>query len=289
MTMLPAAYPSPLHLPFNREALREGFRIATPDADPGGDGSWVLLRGSELLVEEADGALSLPAGESPPVSPGRGEPLYLGSWQERPCRALRLAKDAAVPAGLAAENLLAGEPRLPIELLSLGGTAGQVLHWERSSRHCSLCGGATARIPGEWGKRCRCCGYQHFPHIHPCAIVLVRRADEVLLVRKPGWPEGRYGLVAGFLDVGECLEEAAAREVLEETGLHVKDVRYVGSQCWPFPSQLMAGFVAEYAGGEIRVEEQELEDARWFPLSSLPALPPRRSIARYLIDRHARA
>jgi NAD+ diphosphatase len=90
--------------------------------------------------------------------------------------------------------------------------------------------------------------------------------------------------VAGFLDFGECLEEAAAREVLEETGVRVKNIRYVGSQCWPFPSQLMAGFVAEYDGGEVVVEEKELEDARWFPVDALPLMPPRRSIARYILD-----
>lgn len=282
MTTFPDAYPSALHLPFNGEALRKHFSLAPPDRDPGGDGFLVLLRGGDLLVEAGPEA-RLPHGASPAPSL-----LYIGSWQGRPCRAARLPSSAAMPAGLAAENLLASEPRLPLELLSLGGTAGQILHWEKTSRHCSLCGGSLGRLPGEWGKRCRCCGYDHFPHIHPCAIVLVRRDDELLLVRKAGWPEGRYGLVAGFVDFGECLEEAAAREVLEETGVRVENIRYAGSQCWPFPSQLMAGFVADYAGGEVRVEEKELEDARWFPLSALPVLPPRRSIARYLLDTFAR-
>jgi NAD+ diphosphatase len=106
----------------------------------------------------------------------------------------------------------------------------------------------------------------------------------VLLTRKAVWPPGRYSLVAGFLDFGECLEEAVVREVLEETGVLVNNVRYVGSQSWPFPSQLMAGFTAEYVSGEVVVEEKELEDARWFPLTALPALPPKRSIARYLLD-----
>jgi NAD+ diphosphatase len=115
-------------------------------------------------------------------------------------------------------------------------------------------------------------------------IVLVRRPGELLLTRKSVWPPGRYSLVAGFIDVGECLEEAVAREVLEETGVRVRNIRYAGSQCWPFPSQLMAGFIADYAGGDVVVEEKELEDARWFPLNALPQLPPRRSIARYLID-----
>jgi NAD+ diphosphatase len=114
----------------------------------------------------------------------------------------------------------------------------------------------------------------------------VRREGEVLLTRKAEWPEGRYSLVAGFVDFGECLEETVDREVEEETGVRVKDIRYVGSQCWPFPSQLMAGFTAEYAGGEVRVEEKELEDARWFPVTELPGMPPRRSIARFILDHY---
>jgi NAD+ diphosphatase len=214
----------------------------------------------------------------------RSAPLYVGTWDGKPCRALALPKDHPLPPPCAAESLLANDPSLSIELLSLAGLAGQILHWEKISRHCSLCGGGMERVPGEWGKKCLSCGYVHYPHVHPCVIVLVRRPGELLLTRKSVWPPGRYSLVAGFIDVGECLEEAVAREVLEETGVRVRNIRYAGSQCWPFPSQLMAGFIADYAGGDVVVEEKELEDARWFPLNALPQLPPRRSIARYLID-----
>ena len=140
------------------------------------------------------------------------------------------------------------------------------------------------RLPGEWGKRCVACATQHFPQVSPCAIVLVHRPGEVLLTRKPEWAPNRYSLVAGFVEFGECLEEAAAREVREETGVNVGSVRYVGSQCWPFPSQLMCGFVAEYTGGKVTVDTRELADARWFALDALPDLPPRRSIARYILD-----
>ena len=138
----------------------------------------------------------------------------------------------------------------------------------------------------EWGAECSGCGYHHFPHVHPCAIVVVRRPGEILLTRKPQWVEGRYSLVAGFMEMGESLEETAAREVLEETGIVIDNIRYVGSQAWPFPSQLMAGFTADYVSGEIVIEQSELEDVRWFPVDDLPKLPPKRSIARYLIDNY---
>jgi NAD+ diphosphatase len=185
---------------------------------------------------------------------------------------------------LRAESLVAAEPALPIELLSLGGLARMVLHWEHHSRCCPACGPPLERLPGEWGKRCAACVTHLFPQVAPCAIVLVRRPGEVLLTRKPEWAPGRYSLVAGFLEFGECLEEAAAREVREETGVAITGVRYLGSQCWPFPSQLMCGFVADYAGGEVTVDTRELADARWFRIDALPTLPPKRSIARYILD-----
>jgi NAD+ diphosphatase len=285
MTMLPDFYSSPIHLPFNRTCLDADFRLAPPDADPGGvEGFWLLLRGTEILLTGASETPQLLQGPLPPSLAGGDEPpLYIGVWQGKPCRLLNLVGKEN-PSGFVAENLSAANPRLSIDLLSLGGTASQILHWEKISRNCSLCGGKMERVSGEWGKKCLSCGYAHYPHIHPCAIVLVRRAGEVLLTRKASWPPGRYSLVAGFLDFGECLEEAAAREVLEETGVLVQNIRYVGSQCWPFPSQLMAGFIADYAGGEVVVEEKELEDARWFPVDALPLLPPQRSIARYILD-----
>jgi NAD+ diphosphatase len=143
-------------------------------------------------------------------------------------------------------------------------------------------------MPGEWGKRCVRCAYEHYPHLHPCVIVLVRDGGRVLLTRKREWAPGRYSLVAGFVDNGESLEGAVRREVREEVGVEVDGIRYRGSQNWPFPSQLMVGFTAEYAGGEVRPDTNELEDARWFPLDALPNLPSRLSIARFIIEHYAR-
>lgn len=283
MSPLPEFYPSPLYLPFNNEALQAHLQRESPDADPGGEGFWLLLRGSELLLNDLELPTSLPTGLDPSGA------IYLGRWQGRPCRALAVSRSAALPEGLVPESLQAAEPRLSIELLSLGALAAQQLYWDKNSARCSQCGGEQGRLPGEWGKKCRACGALHFPHIHPCVIVVVRRNDEVLLVRKAEWVAGRYGLVAGFLDMGECLEEAVVREVREETGIRIKNLRYVGSQSWPFPSQLMAGYVADYDGGDIVIETKELEDARWFPVDALPLLPPKRSIARYLIDTFAKA
>ena len=285
--VLPDYYDSPLHLPFNRTCLDGQFLLESPDSDPGGPGCWVLLRGSELIVATTGAVLSLPSAAEPPIAV-RGEPLYLGTWQGRPCRLLRVEEATEITDGLAASDLLASNPDLPIDLLSLGALARQVLHWENNSNYCAKCGTAMQRLADEWGKQCPECGAHHFPHIHPCVIVVVRRPGEILMARKAEWPEGRYSLVAGFLDFAECLEEAVAREVMEETGIQINNIRYIGSQGWPFPSQLMAGFVADYVGGEVVVQEKELEDAGWFSVDDLPLLPPKRSISRYLIDTYAR-
>ena len=201
-----------------------------------------------------------------------------------------LAPDAPVPAGLARETVVPMRgTRLPDEVLSLGGMALQALWWESTSGHCPRCGEPTARIEGEWGKKCPRCGYEHYPHLHPATIVLVRDGQRVLLTRKAGWQPNRYALVAGFVDNGESLEACVAREIKEEVGVDVKDIRYVGSQNWPFPSQMMIGFVATYAGGDVVIDKDELEDARWFSCDALPGLPSRHSISRWIIDNFGRA
>jgi NAD+ diphosphatase len=158
------------------------------------------------------------------------------------------------------------------------------MHWEKRSRFCSSCGSKLERIPGTWGKQCTSCRAQHYPHIHPCIIVLVRKGNEFLLVRKVGDAEGHNRLIAGFVEFGESLEECVQREVREEAGIEVTNIQYAGSQNWPFPSQHMIGFLAEYAGGEIKPDGVEVEDVRWFTPSAFPRDPAGiRSIARWMM------
>ena len=282
MMQLPESFDHPVDLPFNHAVLRGYFVLESPDHDPGGSGYRLLLQGGRLLLLAGNGSLPEDGISVADTSP----PLYLGRWDGLPLLVSTLAKEADLPESLIAVDLTAQHPMLSIELLSIGALARHILHWEKNSRYCSRCGGATTRVLREWGKRCDACGALHYPHLHPCVIVLVRRPGEVLLTRKAEWAPGRYSLVAGFLDFGECLEEGVRREVFEETGVEIDNIRYVGSQAWPFPSQVMCGFVADYVSGEVRVEEDELEDARWFSLDDLPKLPPQRSIARFILDRY---
>ncbi|MBI2466612.1 MAG: NAD(+) diphosphatase [Candidatus Rokubacteria bacterium] len=279
------------HLPFNRDCLGGTFvpakHLAAP---PEPRGHWLIVQGQGLVVVPRADGFTLPTGGCPAAFDGKlGVPFWLGTLAGTPCWVASLPKEAPIPEGFHRETLVPMQgTRLPDDLLSLGGMAAQLLWWESTSGRCPRCGEPTGRIPGEWGKRCARCRYEHFPHLHPAVIVLVRDRDRCLLTRKAEWRPGRYSLVAGFVDNGESLEGAVRREVREEVGVEVTDVRYVGSQNWPFPSQLMIGFVARYAGGEVRIDREELEDARWFGYGELPDGPSRHSIARWIIDHHAR-
>ena len=274
-----------INLPFNYTSIKNEFDFLTsaPDTQTS-DGSWVIIQANCVVLVQSNSGLTFPGGKLPDWLSPQQPPLCIGIWRKKPLRAFTISGSLQLKPPFVAATFNAADELMDIQTLTLAGLAKQILHWERQSRHCSRCGAETESIAATRGKLCTFCGTEHFPHIHPCAIVLVKRGNELLLTRKAEWPPGRYSLVAGFLDLGESLEECAIREVFEETGIKITNVRYVGSQNWPFPAQLMAGFVADYAGGEILVEHNELEDARWFRIDALPALPPSRSIARWIID-----
>jgi NAD+ diphosphatase len=286
--------PLAAYLPFNRDCITRGFEPAKRGAVVGvPEGRWLIMQEQSLVVATDSHELSLPAGARPPgFDAASMEPICLGHCGDVAHWVLSLPKGAALPPGFHAETIVPMRgTKLPDDLLTLGGMAAQALWWESTSGHCPRCGQVTQRIEGEWGKRCVACGYEHYPHLHPCTITLVRDTPRrrVLLARKAEWAPGRYALVAGFVDNGESLEGCVRREVMEEVGVEVGDIRYVGSQNWPFPSQLMCGFVAEYAGGEVKVDTTELEDARWFPWDQLPIRPSHHSIAGFIIHNFSRA
>ncbi len=278
-------YPETVNLPFNRQALPDGFVLHPTPQQPSDDhGFWVLLQGGNVLMSTDAGQLSLPDCPHPEWLDLKKPALSFASINGHPVRAVSVQSSLKIPSKLVAEPFNAFQDRIPTDLMTIAGIGKQLLHWQRMSSFCSYCSGELQQLPESWGKNCSKCGNEHYPHIHPCAIVLIKRGDQLLLIRKPEWPTGRYSVVAGFLDVGESLEECASREAMEETGVTIKNIRYVASQAWPFPSQVMTGFVADYASGDIKVDGKEIDDARWFTIGSLPSLPASRSIARYLID-----
>jgi NAD+ diphosphatase len=246
---------------------------------------WFLFQDDRLLVLQRDDALDIPSARAiEDLHPALLRTIYLGRLDGRDCFAAEIAPDAPSPDGLLRETLRGVYGRLPDDLFAIAGRAVQLLTWDRTHQYCGRCGMPTAPMLGERARECPACNLRQYPRVSPAVIVLVTRGDQMLLTRGQRFPEGFYGVLAGFVESGESLEEAVVREIQEEVSLSVTDVRYFGSQPWPFPHQLMIGFTARWAGGEIRVDEHELADAAWFTRETLPHIPPRMSIARRLID-----
>jgi NAD+ diphosphatase len=189
-----------------------------------------------------------------------------------------------VPAPLKAAGLRAWFGVMAEDSLSIAMRGVQLLDWDRSHRFCGACATPTQRVPGERARRCPACGLSAYPRISPAMMVLVTRGKQLLLGRGLNFPPGRYSALAGFLEAGETIEQAVVREVREEVGVEIGQLRYFGSQSWPFPNSLMIAFRAEWTSGDIRIDPAELADAGWFDLNDLPDLPPRMSISRALIE-----
>ena len=231
--------------------------------------------GPVLLVSVHGSRVALADGPAPETG------LFLGTLDDRQCWAVDMGLDE--------------DPTLPdLRVLwgqvdevqwRLAGRALQLVEWERTHRYCGRCGTLTEPAGGERARRCPHCGLSAFPRLAPAVITLVERADgRALLARNVNFPGGMFSCVAGFVEPGETLDEAVRREVTEEVGVELGEVRYWGSQPWPFPHSLMIGFTAEWVSGEIICQEGEIAEARWFAPGELPAIPSEISIARRLID-----
>lgn len=174
--------------------------------------------------------------------------------------------------------------KLPHPLYLKAGKCQEILYWDANTKYCGVCGSPT-KLETDISKRCTGCGKEIWPQLATAIIVLIHRGDEVLLVRGRNFKRDFYGLVAGFVETGETLEEAVHREVLEEVGLKITNIRYFGSQPWPYPCGLMVGYEADYVSGEIKLQKEEIAKGGWFTRDNLPNIPEKLSIARMLIDK----
>ena len=266
-----------------------------PPVDPHGPAHWFVFQRRKLLVHTAgERAEVLHAGAEKEL----GLPIlrrnYLGvlTLEDQPpvhCYAAEIDPDAPLPDGLSAEGLRQLYTRLDEPLFQVAWRAVQIVDWDRTHQYCGRCGTPVESLSTERAKQCPACGLTNFPRLSPAIIIAVVRhtaeGPRLLLARNHRFPQGLYSVIAGFVEPGETLEECARREVMEEVGIAIKNIRYVASQPWPFPNSLMLGFTAEYAGGDIVLEEAEIAEAGWFAPDALPGLPPPISIARRLIDR----
>ncbi len=245
---------------------------------------WFVFAGGELLVRPtADGtelpvASRWPFAKWPPV-----RCLYLGMLGDWPCFAAEAA-DVSPPPGMRFESLRGLWTRLDERLLGVAGHASQLIEWDRTHQFCGRCGTPTERLGDQRVRHCPACGLEAYPRLSPVVMVRINRGRELLLARAPRFAPGVYSVLAGFVEAGETLEQALHREVAEEVGIRVRNLRYFASQSWPFPHSLMIAFTAEYAEGEVRVDGQELLDARWFAPETLPGLPSPMSMAWRLIQ-----
>jgi NAD+ diphosphatase len=246
---------------------------------------WFAFRRSEILVVNGAEQPALPCCldlSEHGLAPERAQ--YLGLYGERHCYAVSVAESQPVPQGWSALGLRDLFGLVETTLAALSGRAYQLLEWDRNHRFCSRCGIATEPRRDERSRACPACGLTSYPPVTPAIMILVTNGRRLLLARKAAFPAGRYSALAGFVEPGEMLEDTVVRETREEVGVELKNIRYFGSQPWPFPHSLMIAFTAEYAGGELRPDGVEIEEARWFEPTELPKLPPPISISRRLID-----
>ena len=260
--------------------------LISPPADWKGPALWFVFQGSQILVVRGAHNASVPSASDPRefgLAPHRSQ--YLGILGEQHCFACELEANVAPPVGMQLSGLRALFGALDDSLFALAGRAFQIVDWNRSHQFCGHCGTPTEPKANERARVCPNCGQSHYPRIAPAVMALVRRDNELLLARSPHFPPGMYSALAGFVEPGETLEQTLVREVREEVGIEVANLRYFASQPWPFPHSLMIAFYADYAGGEITPDPTEIEAAGWFTADRLPqALPSKISISRRLID-----
>ena len=257
-------------------------RKLTPFFMPADDkkGTVIGFCGSDILMRE-DG--TLPSMEFFALL---GEPkhrFHIGSFDEELYILFAWEKSTPLPESLVKTNLRHFLGLYPPHLFAMLARAKQLAHWIYDNQFCGRCGSPVGYTSKFSSLGCSCGNYI-FPRLSPACITLITKGDEILLARSPYFKEGVYSLVAGFVEAGESVESALHREVFEEVGIRVKNLRYFGSQSWPFPHSLMLGFFAEYESGEIHIQEEEIEDAQWFSIDALPPLSHESSIARMIIE-----
>ena len=253
-------------------------------------GYWIIFSKGKVVVR--DGASSIPIGRFNDFSflqAYRDEiyelpPLGEGLEQEQPVYIVDLGGEAFVHEGwevVSLRSLLYHNPDIGFSVI---GRAWQYVHFLRTHQFCGQCGTRTERVSWEMAVHCHRCNHRSYPRVSPCIIVAVHNNEQILLAKGVRHKEANmYSTLAGFVESGESLEEAVHREVFEEVGVRIKNLKYISSQPWPFPHSLMMGYIAEFESGDIRCQDDEIDDAQWFSIDQLPNIPPPFSIAGQLI------
>jgi NAD+ diphosphatase len=243
-----------------------------------------LFQKSNLLVKKAGEVYIIPTADDLSYLESEMEDkLYIGSLDGHSCYTARYPEESVLPDGLEFLDLRQLHGQIDKDILQAAFRAVQIVRWDETHRFCGACGEATVKKDDEHAKICPKCKNIFYPRLSPAVIVAVTKGDKLLLARNKNFVSGRYSVLAGFVEAGETLEECVKREIKEEVGIEVKNIKYFGSQSWPFPNSFMVGFTAEHESGEIQLDENELADANWFSAEEMPDIPAKLSISRRLI------
>lgn len=246
---------------------------------------WFIFCKTDIILEKRGDTYTIPYAEEPPVPTRPWTHIMDITPTEDGTEVKAFKIDKAITNDPRYEmcGLRASFYKLSTELYLKAGKCQELLYWDQNTIFCGVCG-SPMKMHTEISKRCTNCGKEVWPQLATAIIVLVHRGNEVLLVHARNFKTNFYGLVAGFVETGETLEEATHREVLEETGIEIKNLQYFGSQPWPYPCGLMVGFFAEYDGGSLQLQRSELSKGNWFHKDNLPTIPEPLSIARMMLD-----
>ena len=256
-----------------------------PPAERNEPALWFAFHRGELLIVQSESAARLPCcADLSELGLSTVRNLYLGTYGGKHCYVSELEHANTLPEAHELQGLRAVFGLIDERLAVLAGRAYQIMEWDRNHQYCSRCGTPTEVRREERSRACPKCRYTTYPPISPAIMILITRGREILLARKPEWVPKRYSALAGFVEPGETLEDTVRRETREEVGVEIKNLRYFGSQPWPFPHSLMIAFTADYASGEVRPDGVEIEEARFFDVEQLPSLPQGISISRRMID-----
>jgi len=248
--------------------------------------TWFLFRQDNLLVDERKGRVAVPRAATPAALNINAQRLRcLGVLSETVCYTGELADGDPVPDGMACVGVRSLFGRLDDVVFSLAGTALQLVNWDRGHQYCGRCGTETRLMKSERARICPACELTNHPRISPAVIVAVIRSGKILLGRSGRFPNPKlFSVLAGYVELGETLEACVHREVREEAGIGIRNLRYFGSQPWPYSGALMVAFTAEWASGEISVDGEEILEAGWYGPRELPLTPGLGSVAGLLID-----
>lgn len=244
-----------------------------------------IIKNQEIIVIPVQGRYRIPNENKISVLKLNFEHAhFIGLWNGQCCYTIEYPTGLSLPEPLQLIPLREAFLYFSSALVHAMSLATQIITWNKTFRFCGQCGHPTTELSDERAKVCDNCGLRSYPRLSPSVIVSVVKDKSILLGRSPRFPKGMYSVLAGFVEPGETLEECVQREVKEEVGVEVRNIRYFGSQNWPFPHSMMIGFTAEHACGDIRIDNREIVDAQWFKADEVPKLPGSYSIARHLID-----